>query len=146
MLENMGDETRVSLFDGSLSLSNDTTKDFAMDRSGEILIRKGQTLTQDMIRPHSKESLELIKRLAIFQKNNILEYNSLVEELKTSEVIQGLEVNESVSDQYARLNDEETESTAPEKTRKAEENTIRRDTKDEQLKLPANRQYNNNSR
>ena len=39
MLENMGDETRVSLFDGSLSLSNDTTKDFAMDRSGEILIK-----------------------------------------------------------------------------------------------------------
>ncbi|MCE9598568.1 MAG: FecR domain-containing protein [Spirochaetia bacterium] len=130
--------TRVALYDGAVRLENKSGKELVMDQSGEIVIRDGEEFSRNAIRPLSPGSLAVLKRLAVFQKNNINEYNSLVDELKKSDVLKTIEVRESVSGKFAELSDrpEQTET-----VRSADQNTIKHDTSQDPLKIKPNKTF-----
>ncbi|MBL8020806.1 MAG: FecR domain-containing protein [Leptospirales bacterium] len=130
--------TRVALYDGAIRLENNAGKDLIMDQSGEIVIRDGEDLTRNAIRPLSPGALAILKRLAVFQKNNINEYNSLLDELKKSDALKGIEVRESVAGKFAELSDRPEQA---ESARSADQNTIKHDTSQDPLKIKPNQTF-----
>ena len=82
-----------------------------------------------------------MKKLAVFQRGDVMEYNSILDEVKSSEVLKGIVVEESVSDKFAELRDESGRPDQAQKMRRADENTIRRDTKQDPLKISPNRTF-----
>lgn len=133
--------TRVALYDGAIALNNDKGKELVLDKPGEINIRSGQDLSSQAVRPLSNESLGALKKLAVFQRGEVMEYNSILDEVKSSEVLRDLVVEENVSDKMAQLNDESGRPDQAQKMRRADENTIRRDTKQDPLKIQPNRTF-----
>ncbi|MCE9596494.1 MAG: FecR domain-containing protein [Spirochaetia bacterium] len=133
--------SRVSLYNGAVLVKNDKGKEVILDKPGELTVRSGQDISNSAVRPLSKESLTAIQKLAVFQKNGIMEYNSLLEEIKTTDAIKGVQINESVSDKFAQLKDESGRGETAERVRRADENTIKRDTKQDPLKIQPNKTF-----
>ncbi|MBL8021552.1 MAG: FecR domain-containing protein [Leptospirales bacterium] len=133
--------SRVSLYNGAVQVQNDKGKTVILDKPGELTVRSGQDISENAVRPLSKESLTAIQKLAVFQKNSIMEYNSLLEEIKTTDAIKGVQINESVSDKFAQLKDESGRGETAERVRRADENTIKRDTKQDPLKIQPNKTF-----
>lgn len=133
--------TRIALYDGAIAVNNDKGKELVIDKPGEINVRSGQDLTAQSVKPLSGESLNALKKLAVFQRGEVMEYNSILDEVKSSEVLKGIVVEESVSDKFAELRDESGRPDQAQKMRRADENTIRRDTKQDPLKIEPNRTF-----
>jgi ferric-dicitrate binding protein FerR (iron transport regulator) len=133
--------TRIALYDGAIAVNNDKGKELVIDKPGEINVRSGQDLTAQSVKPLSGESLGALKKLAVFQRGEVMEYNSILDEVKSSEVLKGIVVEQSVSDKFAELRDESGRPDQAQKMRRADENTIRRDTKQDPLKIEPNRTF-----
>lgn len=133
--------TRIALYDGAIAVNNDKGKEVILDKPGEINVRAGQDISAQSVKPLSSESLGALKKLAVFQRGDVMEYNSILDEVKSSEVLKGIVVEESVSDKFAELRDESGRPDQAQKMRRADENTIRRDTKQDPLKISPNRTF-----
>ena len=134
-------ESRVALYDGAVAVKNDKGKEVVLSEPGELSIRSGQDISDKAVRPLSKESLAALKKLAVFQRNTIMEYNSLLDEIKSSDAIKGVEINGSTDDKIAQLKDETARPEKGERVRRADENTIKRDTKKDPLKIEPNKTF-----
>ena len=133
--------TRIALYDGAIAVNNDKGKELVIDRPGEINVRSGMDLSAQSVRPLSGDSLGALKKLAVFQRGEVMEYNSILDEVKSSEVLKGIVVERSVSDKFAELGDESNRPDQAQKMRRADENTIRRDTKQDPLKIAPNKTF-----
>ncbi len=130
-------ESRVALFSGAVQVKDRANATVDLTERGEIVIRENAKISRQMIRPLSARSLRLIKGLAVFHKNNILEYNTLVDELKKSRAVRDLEVSETVKGRYAKLRDSDRPKDAVRKAGRADENIIRKDTQGDPIKIPS---------
>ncbi|HNJ04490.1 MAG TPA: hypothetical protein PLB73_09580, partial [Leptospiraceae bacterium] len=126
---------------GAVAVKNDKGKEVVLSEPGELSIRSGQDISDKAVRPLSKESLAALKKLAVFQRNTIMEYNSLLDEIKSSDAIKGVEINGSTDDKIAQLKDETARPEKGERVRRADENTIKRDTKKDPLKIEPNKTF-----
>ncbi len=135
------DSSRFALLDGAIELKNDKSS-VVMGKPGEVTVGRDTDLSKAVIQPLSQGAIEQLKKFAVFQRSNLGEYNSLVDELKTSEGVKGLEVSGTVQDRYVQLSEDtrRPDETA-QKARRADENVIKRDTTSDPLKLPANQKF-----
>lgn len=135
------ESSRFALLDGAIELKN-AKSSVVMGKQGEITVGIDTDLSKATIQPLSQGAIDQLKKIAVFQRSNLGEYNSLVDELKTSEGVKGLEVSGNVQDRYVQLSeDTRRPDESVQKTRRAEENVIKRDTTSDPLKLPANQKF-----
>ncbi len=134
-------ESHVALYDGSIAVKNDKGKEVILSEPGELAIHSGQDISDKAVRPLSKESLNALKKIAVFQRSTIMEYNSILDDMKSNEVMKGIEINGSTDDKVAKLQDETARPERGEKVRRADENTIKRDTKKDPLKIEPNKTF-----
>jgi len=133
--------TKISVYDGAVAAQNSKGKEVILEKQAEVTIIRDSDLTSSAVRPLSKESLAALKKLAVFQRNNIKEYNALLDQIKGVESLKGIVIQDTVSDKFAQLNDETSRPEVAERVRSADENTIKHDTSQDPLKIKPNKTY-----
>lgn len=136
-------EVKVAVLSGSVAVNLPGQEEIIVTRNSQIVVERNQRITRDMIRPLSSESLERIKDLAVFHRSNVLEFNSLVDEIRNNtpelESLQG-SVEESAT------NGEAVERRAAEPVQRAARTDVsrhvQRDTQSDPLKLEPRSGYN----
>jgi hypothetical protein len=132
-------DSKVALFDGAIELQNNQGQKIIMDEAGEAFVGKGTMLTEKSVQPLSSKSLANLKEMAVFQKSEILEYNSLLDEIGESDAMRELTGRDTVESGFDSLKDRKDESFA--KASRSDESVIRRDTSGDPLKLPPKTTY-----
>ncbi|MBI3396439.1 MAG: FecR domain-containing protein, partial [Spirochaetia bacterium] len=98
--------TRFALVEGAIELKN-AKGSMIMDKAGEVTVTNDTDLAKIAVRPLSPAALESLKKLAVFQRSNLMEYNSLVDDLKQNEAVKGLEVQGgSATERFVKLADD----------------------------------------
>lgn len=132
--------SRVSLVSGQVEVSAHAGGSVVLEAGREVIISNAE-LTQKMVRPLSKEALAVVRRLAVFHRNNILEHAALLDELKADPVLGKLEVRESVEGRYAKLRDGDRPTHAVKQAKSVGEEVIRKDIDADRLKLRPKRGF-----
>jgi len=116
-----------------------------LTKETELEIVKQRKLSKDMIRPLSPEALKQIKKLSVFHKTNVGEYNTLVEEIRNSiPEFSKLESTSTMEDSLERRSAQEARM-AKERVGQADRadlnRYIKRDTEGDPLKLKTDSGY-----
>ena len=135
------DSSRVALFGGKVQVENKRGKALVLDKPAEVVIKANADFNEKSVQKLSPRSLKTIKKLAVFHKNNILEYNALIDELKKDSAIKGLEVSETVTGRYAKLRDEDRPSESLKKAGRADEKLIKKETSGDPIQLEGKKDY-----
>ena len=134
--------SRVALFDGKIEVTDEKGTSVVMDKKGELTVERGKTIKGSDVQPLSEDALARMKDMAVFEKSQVLEYNTLLEELQDSEWMEELQVESSVSEKMEGLdNQADRPADRVVKAQRAEENVIRRDTEGDPLKIPAKKDF-----
>jgi hypothetical protein len=128
-------ESSYSLFDGAIEVSNAKGQSVVLDGSGELSVTDKSDISKDAIRPLSKDSLSRLKKMAVFQKTQIEEYNSFIDELKQTETMRLTSEEGDVNDRMTNMNDRPSAQDNTGKASTADENMIRRNTEKDPLKI-----------
>lgn len=85
-------EVKIAVLSGSVAVNLPGQEEIIVTRNSQLIVESNQRISRDMIRPLSSESLEAIKNIAVFHKSNVLEFNTLVDEIRgSSPELQSLE-------------------------------------------------------
>lgn len=132
-------DSKIALFDGAIELQNNQGQKIIMDKAGEAIVGKNTALNDKSVQPLSSKSLANLKEMAVFQKSEILEFNTLLDEIGSSQAMRDLQGKESVESGFDKLKDRKDESFA--KASRSDESVIRRDTSGDPLKLAPKSTY-----
>ncbi len=135
---------RFAVAEGSIAVSSGADE-VVLPPESELEIRRQSKLSKDLVRPLSPTSLQEIKKMAVFHKSNVSEFQSMIDEVKaSSKQLQALEGEgasersmEQRMEQEARLGDEKMEEA---KTNSADR-FIQRDTVGDPVKLEPNESF-----
>lgn len=88
---------KLAVLEGAVAVQMPGQEEVIMTQNSELVISGFQRISRDMIRGLSPENLRAIKKMAVFHKANVLEFNSLVADIQSSSAeLQMLEEGESV--------------------------------------------------
>ncbi|TGK11783.1 iron dicitrate transport regulator FecR [Leptospira fletcheri] len=139
---NEGCEVRFAVLEGSVAVTKvGEDSEVILDRNRELTLKKNQKLTDKLILTLRSESLKELKGLIVLKKNDVLEYNRLVDELKaSSEELRILSQTSSVEEAKVQLQKREmSRNSADEVTQTArvvnETKYVQQDVQKEKLKL-----------
>jgi hypothetical protein len=135
------ERSRIALFDGALEVTDEQGKSVVMDQKGEITVEKGQSISGSDVKPLSEDALNQMKDKAVFEESEVMEYNTLLEELEQSEWMQELQVEGDLTERMENLDRGDRPADRVVKAQRAEENVIRRDTEGDPLKIPAKKDF-----
>lgn len=128
-------EANYALFDGAIELTNKKGQQIVLDRKGEITLTEKGDISKEAIRPLSKESLQKLKKMAVFQRTQIEEYNSFVDELKNTETVRSISEAGSVGEEIRQMDKRPSAQDSTGKASTADENLIKRNTQKDPLKI-----------
>ncbi len=137
-------DVKFAVLEGSVAVSKvgDDTE-VVLERNRELTLKKNQKLTDKLILSLRPESVKELKGLIVLKKNDVLEYNNLVDELKSSsEELRILSSASTVEEARTQLQKRELSKTnADEVTKTAKEvnetKYVQQDVQKEKLKLNA---------
>lgn len=139
VLRKDGENTvRFAVAEGSIAVSSGTDE-VVLPPESELTIRRQAKLSRDMVRPLSGNSLKQIKKMAVFHKSNVSEFQSMIDEVKAAtEQLQALEGEDASGRSIEQRIEHETRR-GDEKLENAKKNSadrfIQRDTEGDPLKL-----------
>nr|WP_243393239.1 FecR family protein [Leptospira perolatii] len=132
-----------AVIEGSVAVSKPGEEgEVILGKNRELTLRKNQKLTDKLVQPLREESLKEMKNLIVLKKNDVLEYNRLVDELKaSSEELRILSQSSSIEEARTQLQRRETSKSADEVAQTAKEvnetKYVQQDIQKEKLKLNA---------
>ncbi len=142
-----GDQaTTFGVVQGSIAVQkHGEGEEYILTEDTELEITRQRKLSKDMIRPLSDESLQEIKRLSVFHRTNVGEFNSLVEEIRNSiPEFRELDSASTMEQSLERRSAQESRM-AKERVQKAESTDlnrhVKRDTEGDPLKLQTDSGY-----
>ncbi|TGK07206.1 iron dicitrate transport regulator FecR [Leptospira semungkisensis] len=137
-------DVKFAVLEGSVAVSKvGEDGEVILERNREITLKKNQKLTDKMILSLRPESVKQLKGLIVLKKNDVLEYNNLVDELKaSSEELRILSQASTVEEARTQLQKREiSKANADEVTKTAKEvnetKYVQQDVHKEKLKLNA---------
>lgn len=123
-------------------------------QSEEVILEKNSQLTIDgfnrinrqMVRPLSADSLQTIKGLAVFQKSNVLEFNSLLEDIRKAspelQVLEGEASADAALDERANRDAAQGGLDSVKRADRVDESkTLKRDTTGDPIQLKPSSSY-----
>lgn len=128
-------ESVIALYDGAIEVKNGRGQSVVLDGRGELSVTDKRDISKESIRPLSRESLEHLKEMAVFQKTQIEEYNSFIEDLKETDAIKMTREEGDVKEQVANIKDRPSSQDNTGRASTADENMIRRNTEKDPLKI-----------
>ncbi|TGL34427.1 iron dicitrate transport regulator FecR [Leptospira koniambonensis] len=135
-------DVKFAVLEGSVAVSKvGEESEVILERNREITLKKNQKLTEKLILSLRPESVKELKGLIVLKKNDVLEYNNLVDELKaSSEELRILSQASTVEEVRTQLQKREaTRANADEVARTAQQvnetKYVQQDVQKEKLKL-----------
>ncbi len=132
--------TNIALVEGSLEIKDNKGKSVILDEPGEISISKDMEIRKENLKPLSKESLKLLKDLASADKGNVQEFSSFIQELKNSKVYKEIQTESNFERKIEETKLVQTQKNI-EKIKSSEEETIKRNTAKDPLKIPTDKEF-----
>ncbi len=139
---------KVAVLSGAVAVQLPGQSDeVILEQNSQMTIDGFNRINRDMVRPLSDDSLKAIKSLAVFQKSNVLEFNSLLDDIrKTSPELQVLEGDASaeaaMDDRGARDARQGGLDSVSRADRADVSKTLKRDTKGDPIQLKPSSSYN----
>lgn len=139
---------KVAVLSGAVAVQVPGQSDeVILEKNSQLVVDGFNRINRDMVRPLSDDSLKAIKSLAVFQKSNVLEFNSLLDDIrKTSPELQVLEGDASaetaMDDRAARDAREGGLDSVNRADRADVSKTLKRDTKGDPIQLKPSSSYN----
>jgi hypothetical protein len=134
-------ESNIALFDGAVEVKSKRGQSVVMDQKGELSVTDKSNISKEAIRPLSKESLDHLKKMAVFQKTQIEEYNSFIDDLKETTAIKMTREEGDVKEQVAAIKDRPSSQDNTGKASTTDENLIRRNTEKDPLKIQPQKSF-----
>jgi hypothetical protein len=141
-----GKSTQFAVLQGSVAVQKQgESEEYILTEETELEIVKQRKMSKDMIRPLSAESVKHIRKLSVFHRTNVGEYNTLVDEIKSSiPEFSQLESTSTMEESLERRSASEAR-VAKERVKEADRadlnRYIKRDTEGDPLKLEADSGY-----
>lgn len=135
-------EAKYALFDGAIEVTNKKGDSVVMDKKGELSVTDRSEVSKQAIKPLSKESLAALRKMAVFQKTQIEEYNSFIDELKGSETLRSVSEEGDALERVKEVTSKRPsgqDSTG--KANAADENLIRKNTDKDPLKIQPEKSF-----
>lgn len=135
-------EAKYALFDGAIEVTNKKGDSVVMDKKGELSVTDKSEVSKQAIKPLSKESLAALRKMAVFQKTQIEEYNSFIDELKGSETLRSVSEEGDASERVKEVTSKRPsgqDSTG--RANAADENLIRKNTDKDPLKIQPEKSF-----
>ncbi|MCB1307550.1 MAG: FecR domain-containing protein [Leptospiraceae bacterium] len=142
--ENQSRETRVmvAVLSGSVAVQLPGQDEIIVDKNSQMVIEGQRRITRNMVQPLSEDSLNAIKRMAVFHKSNVLEFNSMLDEVQQSSP--ELQVLEGDADVDSALEDRDRDNQAERVERASRADVgehLERDTEGDPIKLEPSESY-----
>lgn len=138
-------KSSIAVMDGSVALSQPGREEIILEKNSQIVIDGQTKISKSMVQPLSPGSLNKMKRLSVFHKSNVLEFNTLIDELqKNSSELTVLEGEADVEAELARRDKEATDMSGDSvaRVKRADiSKTLKRDTRNDPIKLDADKSY-----
>ncbi|MBW7857179.1 MAG: FecR domain-containing protein [Leptonema sp. (in: Bacteria)] len=134
-------EASYVLFDGAIEVSNQKGESIILDQKGELSVTEKTKMSKEAIRPLSKESLTQLRKMAVFQKSEIEEYNSFIDDLQDTETLRMTREEGDINERLAEIKDRPSAQDNTRKATTADENTIRRNTEKDPLKIQPQKSF-----
>lgn len=134
---------KVAVLDGSVAVALPGQAEIILEKNSQIAIEGNQRMTNEMVRPLSPEALDAIKKMAVFQRSSVMEFNALLDEARrsTPELV-ALEGGASADDSVSAREGRDGGIDAVGQARRADlSRTLRRDTQGDPIKLQPNEGY-----
>ncbi|MEQ9363554.1 MAG: FecR family protein [Leptospirales bacterium] len=141
-------KVKVAVLSGAVAVQlPGQSEEVILEKNSQLTIDGFNRINRDMVRPLSEDSLKAIKSLAVFQKSNVLEFNSLLDDIrKTSPELQVLEGDASaetaMDDRGARDARDGGLDSVSSADRADVSKTLKRDTKGDPIQLKPSSSYN----
>ncbi|MCR9144648.1 MAG: FecR domain-containing protein [bacterium] len=138
---------KVAVLSGAVAVQvPGQSEEVILEKNSQMTIDGFNRINRNMVRPLSEDSLNAIKTLAVFQKSNVLEFNSLLDDIrKTSPELQVLEGEASaetaMEDRAARDAREGGMDSVSRADRADVSKTLKRDTKGDPIQLKPSSSY-----
>ena len=144
--ENARQETRVkvAVLSGAVAIRQEGQQEEVIITENSQLVIEGQRrIARDMVRPLSPESLQEIRRLAVFHRSNVLEFNRLLDDLQqSSPELTVLEGDQDIAAALEARDARGTSGDSVERARRADVSEhLRRDTEGDPITLEPERSY-----
>ena len=82
---------RVAVYSGSVAVNLPGQEELVLGKGSQMQIDGFRKLTRKMVRTLSPDSLRAIKKMAVFHKTNVLEFNNMVRDLQSSTELAALQ-------------------------------------------------------
>jgi len=137
--EEKSPEVKVAVLSGQVAVQSDSGSEVILSEGTQMVVDENRRLSKDMVRPLGKDSLQEIKRLSVFHRTNVFEYNSMMQEIRqvTPELkeLQGADSAES-SIERREAKDSRMETDTVQKAQRVDlSRHIKRDTEGDPIKL-----------
>ena len=139
---------KIAVLDGAVGVQMPgSQEEIVLEKNSQMTIDGFRRINRQMVRPLSDESLKEIKRLAVFQKSNVLEFNTLLDDIKqSSPELQVLAGDASADTALDDRSDREAREGGLDSVRRADRadisKTLKRDTQGDPIKLEPTTSYN----
>jgi len=134
-------ESMFALYDGAIEVKNQKGQSVVLDGQGELSVTQKGNISKEAIRPLSKESLDHLRKMAIFQKSTIEEYNSFVDDLKDTEAMKLTRESGDVAEEIVKVQNRPSSQDNTGKATTADENMIKRNTEKDPLKIQPEKSF-----
>jgi len=137
---------KVAVFDGSVAVNLPGQKEVILHKNSQLVIDGFQKLTRDMVKVLDPASLRQIKRLAVFHKTNVLEFNSMVDDIRSSNKtllsLEGGSVKEQMKARERKISKaHQTEDSVARAEKTDEARYLKREVNQEHIKLKPNSSF-----
>ncbi len=135
-------QVKVAVLSGSVAVNLPGQEEVIVTSNSQVVLNGFQRISRDMVQPLSPESLRAIKNLAVFHKGNVLEFNTLVDEIRsTSPELQAMEGSVEASSRDMSRRERGSQDVIGHAARTDVSRHVQRDTEGDPIKLSPNRSY-----
>jgi len=130
-----------SVIEGSIGIrKNGSDEEVILEKNTRATIKQNTKFNKSMVRPLNRESLDKLKDMIVFHKNDVMGYSRLIDDLRSSSAeLRQFEVVNS-SDEKARMSKRESIQSTDEVTKTAETSEskyVKKNDNKEYLKIKA---------
>ena len=76
-----GSESKVAVLSGAVAVQTGD-EEVVLSEGTQMVVDENRRISRDMVKPLGEDSLKEIKRLSVFHRTNVFEYNSMMEEIR----------------------------------------------------------------
>jgi hypothetical protein len=131
-------EVKVAVLSGAVAVQSDGSE-VILSEGTQMVVNENRRISREMVRPLGEDSLKEIRRLSVFHRTNVFEYNSMMEEIRqTTPELKKLEGADSAESSMERHEAREArmESDNVERAQRVDlSRHIKRDTEGDPIKL-----------